>query len=191
MSLVFNSVDGKYNERDLSIEFEKDVPDFTRVEEIVSVNKYLLETPIQSNLYVLHFACWKNAPSTKVLKIINYYPMAAQQKSTSGWYPLHLACQNSQSENIILVLIDINLLAVKAINPYRATPLANDRRNGQSKTIINILETLMEKSDDDLKNCIDIQMTVLRNGFYNRRRHDGFQWLLMNMPTKQIQGLYV
>jgi hypothetical protein len=192
MSHVFNSVDGKYNEGDLLKELEKYPPDFTKVEEIISVNKYVLETPMDSdNQYVLHYACWTHAPSATVIKIINYYPMAVQQNDVYGRYSLHLACMRNQSENVILALIDINILAVKASDQFGYTPLDFARSNGQSKTIINILTTLMDKSDDDLKNRIDIPMPVLRNGFYNRRRHDGFQWLLMNKPTKQIQGLYV
>jgi hypothetical protein len=57
MSHVFHLVDGKYNKEDLLMELQKRGTDFTRVEEIISFNKYLLETPIHSNnQYVLHFA---------------------------------------------------------------------------------------------------------------------------------------
>jgi ankyrin repeat protein len=255
MSRVFNSVDGKYNEGDLLMELQKLYPDFTKVEEIISSNKYFLQTPINSdNQYVLHFACWKNAPSTTVIKIINYYPiavqqkdmfgyyplhsaclgkqsesviqilikkypMAVQQKNTYGWYPLyvalwnnqsesviqllineypmavhqkdidegyplHLACRKHHSENVILALIDINLLPIKAKDQKGYTPLQYAKWEGQSKTIIDILTTLMEKSDYDLKNRIDIPMPVLINGFYNKRRHDCFHWLLMKSSLK-------
>jgi hypothetical protein len=170
--------------------FWKKAPSATVIK-IINYYPMAVQRKYIDGCYPLHYACFSNQSESVIQLLINKYPMAVQQKDTDGWYPLHLACIDNQSENVILALIDINLFAVKANDQKGYTPLQHAKWNGQSKKIIDVLETIMEKSDDDLKNRIDIPMIVLTNGFYNRRRHDGFQWLLMNKPTKQIQGFYV
>jgi Ankyrin repeat len=120
-----------------------------------------------------------------VLQLLNYFPQAATEINKCCRYPLHIACEWTKSENVILALIDANLLAVKVHDKYGRTALQYARN--QSETIINVLDTLMKMSDHDLKKRIDIPMTVLRNGFYNIRCHNSYQWLLRSKPTKHIQ----
>jgi ankyrin repeat protein len=129
-------------------------------------------------------ACQYNQSESVIQLLIKEYPMAVQQTDHDGFYPLHLACLKNHSKNVILVLIDTYLLAVKAIDNSGSSPLDYVKNNGHSKTIINVLATLMEKSDDDLKNRIDIPMIVTINGLENRQRHDRFQWLLRNVSLK-------
>jgi hypothetical protein len=111
--------------------------------------------------------------------------LAVQQKDDNNCYPLHSACRNNQSENVILTLIDTYLLAVKEEDGLDYTPLDHARSNNQSERVIKVLETLMEKSDYELENRIDIPMVVLTHGLGNKRRYDIIKWFCeihTNMP---------
>jgi hypothetical protein len=135
--------------------------------------------------YPLHTACEKNRSEKVVLQLLKCFPKAATKKHDYDGYPLHDAIANHQSESVILALLDFSLLAVKDISQYGDTLLSYARNYSQSKAFVNLLETLMKMSDYDLENRINLPMKLLANGFYNRQRQDSYQWLLLNLSTKQ------
>jgi hypothetical protein len=137
--------------------------------------------------YPIHLAMENNQSEKVVLRLLNAFPQAASERHPTRGYLLHIACtgRSNQSEKVILALIDTNLLAIKAHNCFGETPL-DYARYYQSELIINVLRTLMEMSDDDLKNRINIPMIVLIDGLDNRRRQEMYQWLLNIEPTKHI-----
>jgi hypothetical protein len=70
------------------------------------------------------------------------------------------------------------------------TPLDHAIANGFSNTMIRVLRDLTEKSDYELEHRINIPIEVIVNGVGNRRRQGIYQWLLLNTPTIQCNGLY-
>jgi hypothetical protein len=141
--------------------------------------------------YPLHKA-FHHHPSEKiVLQLLNLFPQAATEGNREQKYPVHLAIDKNQSDKIVFTLIDTNPFAVKKLDLQGFHPLMYAVKQGQSAAIIKVLETLREKSDYELKNCIDIPLVVRANGLVNRRRQNGYHWLMSKIPTIQKDGSYI
>jgi ankyrin repeat protein len=135
--------------------------------------------------YPLHSACRTNQSEKIIIQLLYNFPQAASKKDAYGCYPLHLACRYTQSENVMFALIDTYPLAIKTVIKERYKPLKTilnyARDVGRSETMIEVLETLMEKSDHELKNKgVNVIMIVMVNGLANRQHQEIFQWLLLN-----------
>ena len=81
-------------------------PDWTTIQELVRSDTSLITSPIDENGHLLHYACWRKAPSDFVIKLINDYPIACAEKDDDGWLPLYYACRYHQSESVIELLIN-------------------------------------------------------------------------------------
>lgn len=91
-----------------------DQPDWTTIQQLLRFNKELIKRPIgASGRFILHYACWKRAPTAFVIELVNDYPQAVQEMALGGAYPLHYACQHDQSETVIRMLIETYPQATK------------------------------------------------------------------------------
>lgn len=119
-----------------------DSPDWTTIELLLRSDEELMKRPVGPNgLCLLHYSCWKNAPSAFVIDLINNCPQAVQEKSTVGEYPLHIACQNNQSESVIQLLIEVFPEAARAKNNAGLYPLHIVCRNSLIESVaIHLLE---------------------------------------------------
>jgi hypothetical protein len=90
----------------------------------------------------------------------------------------------------MFALIDSNPMAVKQNDDTGRRPLDYPLANRFSNTVIRVLTELTNKSDYELVNRINIPIEVMVNGVGNRRRQGIYHWLLLNTPTKQMDGLY-
>jgi uncharacterized protein len=124
----------------LKSELENEITDYEKVRQIISANNDLLKKPIGNDgEYVLHFVCWKNAPSNIVIEFINGNTLAVQQLDNDGWYPLHYACRFIQSELVIQLLVKEYPLAVQQKTNYGYYPLHLACMNNQSESVIRLL----------------------------------------------------
>jgi hypothetical protein len=55
-------------------------PDWNQIETLIESNPTSIEQKIDSYGYLLQYACWKNAPSDFIIKLIQDYPQACQKK---------------------------------------------------------------------------------------------------------------
>jgi ankyrin repeat protein len=141
---MMNSFFGQWQLRkefdQLKSELLKKEPDFEMVQQIVSANNELLNKPIgNGGEYVLHYACWKNAPSNIVINFINDNPTIVKQKDNYGYYPLHYACIVNQSEAVIQLLVDTYPDALQKQNIHGYYPLHYACRSNPSTTFTQIL----------------------------------------------------
>lgn len=124
----------------------------------------------------LHSACYMGLDNV-VLRLLKEFPQATYEKDiTRGWIPLRWASEGDASEHIVLTLIDTNILSVKKLSWLRIGLMDPPR----TKKFTELIYTLRKKSDYELENRIDIPMLVIVNGLANRRRQEGYQWLLLN-----------
>jgi hypothetical protein len=72
-------------------------------------------------------------------------------------------------------------LAVKVKDDHQQFPLDYAKNKSLSETIISVLQILMEKSDYELENGIDIPMVVMFNGIENRRCQEIYQEIKTNI----------
>jgi ankyrin repeat protein len=145
----------------------------------------------QGNACINTHTCKSKFSNNIILQLLYAFPQVAKYFSYNFGYPLHTAMRFKQSDRVVLILLNYNLLAVKSVQDYiDESPLDFAEANGYSEQIVNVIKTLMNKSDNELENCINIPKIVLLHTVDNVLRYDTIQWLLWNTPVK-IKGQYV
>ena len=124
-------------------------PDWITIQQIVRSNIDLIKSPIDinSNMYLLHYACMKRAPLKFVIELINKYPKACEEKinnngtflNNPGSLPLHLAFRLYQSESVIQLLISKYPKACEEKDYFGKLPLHFAIRCHASLSVIQLL----------------------------------------------------
>jgi hypothetical protein len=161
------------------------------VRQLIKVFSQAIQVPDQGGYYPLSDAFNSNCSNNIVLQLLYAFPQVARESSSlSRGYPLLNAFKSKQSDRIVLILLNYNLFAVTSVQDDGRSPLDVAKANGYSEQIIDVLETLMNKTYNELENCINIPKIVLSHTVDNLLRYDTIQWLLWNTPVK-IKGQYI
>jgi hypothetical protein len=79
-----------------------------------------------------------------------------------------VACCNNQSANVFFSLLHTKLFALKHKDKYGEYSLDHTSYYIGSTTIINVLKSVMEMSEYELENHLNMPMVVIVNGLENR-----------------------
>lgn len=83
----------------------------------VELTNLLQQIDINGNTLLHMSCCVGNQSDTKILQILERYPLAAKQPNNYGCYPFHLASHFGASQNVLTKLIEIfpDVVALKDV----------------------------------------------------------------------------
>ena len=142
-----------------------DAPNWIKIHEIVQSDESLMKWVIMNNKYLVHFACWKSAPTDFITELLNACPGACQEKDDDRWLPLHYAFRYKQSESAIQALITTCPKACQERIDDGQFPLHYACRYIQSELVIRTLIIILPQAcqEKDKLGCLPLHYACRSN----------------------------